>query len=51
MLVVVERPVVNHVAGSSPGVGQQVLHKVLSLCEISHGSVFQHASAFIVAVH
>lgn len=51
VLVVVQGPVVNHVAGPSPGVGQQVLHKVLPLCKISHGSVFQHAPAFIVAVH
>lgn len=38
-------------AGSCPGVGQQMLHKVLPLCEIPHGSVLQHTPALIVAVH
>lgn len=51
MFIVVEGPVVNHMAGSCPRVGQQMLHKVLPLCEIPHGSVLQHTSALIVAVH
>lgn len=38
-------------AGSCPGVGQQMLHKVLPLCEIPHGSVLQHTPALIVAIH
>lgn len=51
MLVVVERPVVDHVAGPRPGVGQLVLHKVLPLGEVPHGSVLQHTPALVVPVH
>lgn len=51
VFVVVEWPVVNHMACSCPGVGQQMLHEVLPFCEIPHGSVLQHAPALIVAVH
>lgn len=51
MFVVEEGPVVHHVSGSCPGVRQQMLHEVLPLCEIPHGSVLQHTPALIVAVH
>lgn len=51
MLVVVQGAVVDHVARPGPGVGQQVLHEVLPLGEVPHGSVLQHAPALVVAVH
>ena len=51
MLVVIERPIVDYMASSSPGVGQQMLHEVLAFGEVPHGPVLQHTSALIVAVH
>lgn len=51
VFVVVQGSVVNHMPSSCPGVRQQMLHKVLSLCEITHGSVLQHTPALVVAVH
>lgn len=51
MLVVVQGAIVDHVARPGPSMGQEVLHKVLPLGEVPHGSVLQHAPALVVAVH
>lgn len=51
VFVVVQGPIVNHMTSSCPWVGQQVLHKVLPLCKVPHGSVLQHTPALIVAIH
>lgn len=51
VLVVVKRAIVDHVACPGPGVGQQVLDKVLPFSKVCHGPVLQHSPTFVVTIH